>query len=80
LPQTVMKPGAVGCVAVTLTMTADAPVAGTPPWPATARVTVPVEATGVVVATPVALRVSSSRIGVRGCRVRVPGLVGVPAR
>jgi hypothetical protein len=66
----VTKPVAVGAVTVTLSATADTPVAGTPPRPVTARVTEVVGPFG----APSALRVSSSRAGVRPVK-EPPGAV-----
>src|SRR5205085_2643057 len=64
---TVTKPGFVACVAVTFSTTAIAPVAGTPPWPATWRSIVPLAGTLPAV-TPMELRVSRMRVGVSGGR------------
>jgi len=49
--QTVTKPSAVACAAVMFSMTALAPVAGTPPRPATTRSMVPCGASGTVLVT-----------------------------
>ena len=61
-----MKPSHVGWVTVTLSTTAPTPVAGTPPAPVTCRATSLWPGTGVVVATPIALRVSRIRTGDNG--------------
>ena len=63
---TVRYPAAVGAVTVTLATTAVMSAAGVPSMLGTGRTTSLPDATGVVVVTPVALRVSSSRVGVTG--------------
>src|SRR5664280_816484 len=74
--QTVMYPAAVGLTAVTFTMTADTPVAGTPPLPVTCREMEPSAGTGPV--APRLVRVSITRDG--GREATAPGMAGFPAR
>ena len=77
LAYTATQPPVAGLVAVTLTTTADTPVAGIAPMPVTGSDTVPWSRTPVGGKAGL-VRVSSSRVGV--VAVRVPGVVGVPVR
>src|ERR1035437_7826540 len=76
-PYTLTYPELVGSVAVTFNTTADTPVSGTPPWPATCSTTVPPGATAPVGA-PNPVRVSNNRNGARD--PSAPATIGVPER
>src|SRR6476661_6094065 len=70
---TVTKPGPVAAVAVTFMTMATAPLAGTPPRPATTRRIEPFDGTIPGPPWPVPSRVSSRRVGVRGTKRDAPG-------
>ena len=72
--QALMNPGADGDTAVTLTATADTPLAGMPPCPVNCTSMTPFAGTCPV--APRLILVSSTRAGVSGSRD--PGAVGVP--
>src|ERR1035437_2162464 len=71
-PYTVTYPEAVGSATVTFSTTADTPVSGTPPWPATCNTTVAAGATAPV-------RAPSNRNGpTRGNPPEVATAAGTP--
>ena len=76
-PYTVTYPALVGAVTVTFSTTAETPVAGTPPRPATCRCTVPLAGTATA-AAPTPMRVSNNRAGAN--EPNAPAVVGAPAR